>query len=73
MWDEGIRIYGTPGVPNNFSSVRWKASQKKCWYAWGHGGNSGMHPEVPFSQVMQHGVSESVKPVNNKEIYLHCL
>ena len=21
MWEEGVRIYGTPGVPNNFPKV----------------------------------------------------
>ena len=21
MWEEGVRIYGTPGVPNNFPKI----------------------------------------------------
>ena len=29
MWEEGVRIYGTPGVPNNFPDFIGKAIHNK--------------------------------------------
>ena len=31
MWEEGVRIYGTPGVPNNFPSW-WTLIY--CFFLW---------------------------------------
>lgn len=44
------------------ASVRWKASQKICLLGFRHGFDNGIHPEVPFAQVVQHGLLASVRP-----------
>ena len=49
MWEEGIHIYGTPGVHNNFSLetpfffwvMRWRASTWDCELYASIGGANG--------------------------------